>query len=206
MTTRLGRDFYARDTIRVAQELIGKKLIRLLPSGARLAGRIVETEAYLGIEDPACHSYSGRRTARTEVMFGLPGLSYIYFIYGAHFCFNVVTAARDVPEAVLVRAVEPLEGIEDMKAARPRSPVEHLTNGPGKLCRSLRLGRDENGLDLTVSERLWLEEDVTVHSNDIVEGPRIGLGDRHDAVYWPLRFGFRGSAALSPPKFPEDTR
>lgn len=206
MATRLGRDFYARDTIEVARELLGKRLVRVLPDGSRLSGRIVETEAYLGTEDPACHSFSGRRTPRTELLYGAPGHSYIYFIYGVHFCFNVVTAEEGVPEAVLVRALEPQEGLEQMRAHRGHVGVQQLTSGPGKLCQSLRLGRDENGLDLTACKTLWLEEDADINLLETLEGPRIGLGNVHDAAHWPLRFGLYGSPFLSPPKFPDYTK
>lgn len=192
MATRLEKNFYARDTIDVARDLLGKTLVHRLASGERLAGIIVETEAYLGAEDPAAHSFGGRRTPRTEPMFGEPGTSYVYFIYGVHFCFNVVTAARDVPEAVLIRALEMCLGPVDVKAA----------NGPGKLCRAMQIARAQNALDLTTSHELWVEDDGVVPDIECVEGPRIGIGDRHDAVHWPLRFGIRGHACLSPPKFP----
>ncbi|MGE0528114.1 MAG: DNA-3-methyladenine glycosylase [Bdellovibrionales bacterium] len=203
MSDRLTREFYARDTIDVARELLGKRLVHRLPDGARVSGRIVETEAYLGLEDPACHSFGGRCTPRTAVMYGDPGLSYIYFIYGVHFCFNVVTVARDVPEAVLVRALEPVEGIERMYAREPGLPPHRLANGPGKLCLALGLGRAHNGLDLTSSDVLWIEPDGVRKDETVIEGPRIGIGDRHDAIHWPLRFGFRGHPALSPAKFPD---
>lgn len=162
-----------------------------LSDGTRLSGRIVETEAYLGAEDPAAHSFNGRRTARTEPMFGEPGLSYIYFIYGVYFCFNVVTAEKDVPEAVLVRGLEIIEGPKDI-----------LANGPGKLCIAMRLNREQNALDMTVSDELWIEDDGEGKDVAIVEGPRVGIGHLHDAVHWPLRFGVEGHASLSPPKFP----
>jgi DNA-3-methyladenine glycosylase len=198
MAQRLSRDFYARDTIAVARELLGQRLVRVLEDGRRLSGRIVETEAYLGVEDPACHSFGGRRTPRTEVMYGDPGLSYIYFIYGMYFCFNAITMAREVPEAVLVRALEPLEGFDPENPQRDR-----LCNGPGKLCRQLGLMRDHNGLDLTACRQLFIESDRAVTNDSVVEGPRIGLGDRHDAVHWPLRFGIKNHPALSPARFPE---
>jgi DNA-3-methyladenine glycosylase len=203
MAKRLSREFYSRDTIDVARELLGKRLVHRLPDGTRLSGRIVETEAYLGHEDPAAHSYNGRRTPRTEVMYGEPGLSYIYFIYGMYYCFNTITMEKDVPEAVLVRALEITEGIEGIHAAKPHISTHHLANGPGKLCIALELGRSHNGLDLTDSPVLFIEEDVDVKNAEIAEGPRVGIGSRHDAVHWPLRFGVRGHPALSPPKFPD---
>ncbi|MBX3020991.1 MAG: DNA-3-methyladenine glycosylase [Bdellovibrionales bacterium] len=204
MAKRLPQSFYARDTIAVARDLLGQRLVHQLPDGTRLSGRIVETEAYLGEHDPAAHSYGNRRTPRTEVMFGDPGLSYVYFIYGVHYCFNAITMARDVPEAVLVRALEISEGLEWMQEKRkPDLPVHTVANGPGKLCLALEIGRAHNFLDLTQSEILFIEEDGAVLDGDIAEGPRVGIGDRHDAVHWPLRFGIRNHPALSKPKFPD---
>ena len=203
MATRLKYDFFARDTIQVSRELLGTRLVHRFPDGRRVAGRIVETEAYLGVEDQAAHSFGGRRTGRTEPMFGPAGVSYIYFIYGVYFCFNIVTAERGVPEAVLIRALEPVEGLDEMRRRRPGVPDESLSNGPGKLCLALGLDRRQNGVDLTTSPELFLEADVAVRDVDIVDGPRIGLGDRYDAVHWPLRFGVRGHSSLSPAKFPD---
>lgn len=191
MRQRLTRDFFLRDTIDVAVDLLGKRLVHVLPDGRRLCGRIVETEAYLGLEDPACHSYGGRRTPRTEVMFGPGGLSYVYFIYGMYFCFNVITGAPGVPEAVLVRALEPLDGLE------------HDTHGPGRLCRALQISREHNGIDMPSSRMLFLEDDgFEVPAHGIADGPRIGLNEREDASQWPLRFGIAGHPHLSPAKFP----
>ena len=202
MPKRLPHNFYARDTITVARELLGQRLVHQLPDGTRLSGRIVETEAYLGIEDPAAHSFNGRRTARTEVMFGEPGLSYIYFIYGMYYCFNTITMARDVPEAVLVRALDLTEGIPQINSRKPHISMHQLANGPGKLCIALELDWRHNGLDLTTSGTLFIEEDGAVSDGDIAEGPRVGIGHLHDAVHWPLRFGVKNHPALSPPKFP----
>lgn len=187
MNTRLQKDFYERDTVDVARGLLGKILVHNLSDGTKLSGRIVETEAYLGAEDPAAHSFGGRRTPRTEAMFGEAGLSYVYFIYGVYYCFNVVTAKKDVPEAVLVRALEPVNGIS--------------ANGPGKLCIALRLDRTHNAIDLTSSPELYIEDQPSVDENKIIEGARVGIGDLHDGVHWPLRFGIKNHPALSPKKF-----
>lgn len=188
---RLTRAFFARDSIDVARELLGQILVHRLADGRELKGRIVETEAYLGAEDPAAHSFGHRRTPRTESMFGEPGLAYVYFIYGMHFCMNVVTAAIGVPEAVLIRAIEPLVGFP--------SDDPKLGNGPGKLCRAMGISRAHDGLDLVEGRSLYIEAGVLV--DDILVGSRVGLGDRHDAVHWPLRFGVARSLALSAPKF-----
>jgi DNA-3-methyladenine glycosylase len=202
---RLTREFYARDTIDVARDLLGQRLVHILPNGQRLAGRIIETEAYMGIEDPAAHSFGGRRTARTEVMFGEAGFSYIYFVYGMHFCFNVTTMQREIPEAVLVRALDPVEGLADMRARKEGISAHHLANGPGKLCWALHLAREQNALDLCTSKELWIEADGAPKDAEIIEGPRVGIGYSHDAIHWPLRFGWRGHPALSPPKFPVES-
>lgn len=202
MAQRLPHEFYARDTIEVARDLLGRRLIHQLSDGTRLGGIIVETEAYLGIEDPSCHSFGGRRTPRTETMYADPGTSYVYFIYGMYFCFNIVTMARDVPEAVLVRALDLREGVGDIQARRPTANPHHLANGPGKLCAALGITRAHDGLDLVTSPTLFVEEDGAVLDADVVVGPRVGLGDKHDAVHWPLRYGLRGHPALSNPKFP----
>lgn len=189
---RLSLDFYQRDTIQVAIDLIGKVLVHKLPNGRALAGKIVETEAYLGVDDPAAHSFGGRRTPRTEPMFMRAGHSYIYFIYGVHFCFNVVTAREGIPEAVLVRALEPLDG------------GNFTANGPGKLCKALHLGRDENALDLCANKNLWIEDrNLAVNDSEMVDGPRVGIGLHLDHIHWPLRFGLRDHPALSRAKFPE---
>jgi len=198
---RLNKSFFERDTVDVARALLGQRLVHRLPDGRRLSGRIVETEAYLGAEDPAAHSFGGRRTKRTEPMFGEPGLSYVYFIYGVYFCFNVVTAKRDVPEAVLVRALEPLEGIEIMMRHKPNSAPALIASGPGKLCIAMQLGREQNALDLITSEQLWIERDGDIKDGAVIEGARVGIGNLHDAVHWPLRFGVKRHVSLSPPKF-----
>lgn len=193
---RLTRDFYSQDSIAVARGLLGARLVHRLADGTRLSGRIVETEAYLGVHDPAAHSFNGRRTPRTEVMYGDPGLSYIYFIYGMYFCFNVVTTARDIPEAVLVRAMEPVEGLPTQDFS--------LASGPGKLCRALQLTKMQNHLNLVVSSELWIEDDVEYSDAEIVDGPRVGINYAEDAVHWPLRFGVRNHSALSRPRFPSE--
>src|SRR5215208_7011593 len=155
----LGRDFYTRaDTLRVARELLGKRLVVASGAGGRVSGRVVETEAYLGAGDRAAHSYGGRRTRRTETMFGRGGRAYVFFVYGMHHQFNVVTGPEGLPHAVLVRAVEPEEGTELMRERRPVSKERELTSGPGKLCRALGIDLSFDGEDLTEGGRVWLEE------------------------------------------------
>jgi DNA-3-methyladenine glycosylase len=197
MDRKLPSEFYLRDTIEVARALLGKKMVHVLPGGRRLSGIIVETEAYLGVEDPAAHSFGGRLTERTAAMYEGGGISYIYFIYGMYYCFNVVTGHPGHPEAVLIRALEPLEGVELMQTlhAHPRPPHE-LANGPGKLCQALRLDKTLNRVSL-LSDNLYIAEARDVMESEIEESPRVGVGYAADAALWPLRFFVRGHAAVS---------
>lgn len=174
-TRKLPRSFYARKTLTVARELIGLHLVHQV-AGLRQVGRIVETEAYQGPADLAAHSARGR-TARTEVMFGPPGHAYVYLIYGFWHCLNVVTAADGVPHAVLIRALEPVEGIAD------------TTHGPGLLCRALRIDRSLTGKDLT-SQTLWIERPTAnqYRKPRIVRSTRIGVDYAGDWARKPWRF------------------
>lgn len=186
---RLQREFYQQDTISVAIQLLGKVLVRKLPSGELVTGMITETEAYLGNQDPACHTFDGHRSPRVEAMYGEAGTSYVYLIYGIHSCLNVVTVGVGVPEAVLIRAVKPLDGLALIKQRRgSHIPIQRLTDGPGKLCDAFSIDRRQNALDLVTNNELWLEEGILPSGAEIIEGPRIGIGNRHDAVHWPLRF------------------
>ena len=177
---RLPRAFYDRPALVVAREALGMVLVREGPQG-RQAGRIVETEAYDGPLDAASHARSGP-TGRAAVMFGPAGYAYVYLIYGMHHCLNLVTGPDGHPAAVLIRALEPLEGIAGG------------TNGPGRLCRVLGLDRRQNGLDLTGDE-LWLEDrGLAVRSGDVVERPRIGIHFAGEPwVSQPWRFYERGN-------------
>lgn len=173
----LGRDFYPRHTLIVARELLGARLVHEAPDG-RTAGRIVEVEAYHGEDDPACHAAAGR-TTRTAPMYGPPGHAYVYRIYGMHDCLNVVTRKEGEPSAVLIRAVEPVEGLDRMRVRREAGrrsgrPLPHrsLTDGPGKLCAALGVTLEHNRLDLT-GPPLWIEPDREVE--DVVWTPRIGI-------------------------------
>ncbi len=175
--SRLGRDHYARDTLEVAPALLGCTLVHAGPDGVT-SGRIVEVEAYQGEDDPACHAAAGR-TGRTEVLYGQPGHAYIYLIYGMYYCLNAVTRAQGLPSAVLIRALEPLEGLDRMRGrrfarARRRTPVvdRDLANGPGKLCDALGLTLEHNRLDLT-GDTLWIEAGVP--PAEIAWSPRVGI-------------------------------
>ncbi len=166
----LPRNFYARSTLRVARELLGAQLVRVV-AGHKLIGVITEAEAYIGQEDLGCHARAGR-TRRTEVMFGPPGHAYVYFTYGNHWMLNVVTEREGFPAAVLLRAIRPLRGAEEM--SRRRSGRDTL--GPGKLTQALGVTGADNGLDLTQPRSgLWIQEGTSVPDRAVTKGPRVGL-------------------------------
>jgi DNA-3-methyladenine glycosylase len=174
MTEPLSRDFYARDTLSVARDLLGCFLVHETPEG-RVEGRIVEVEAYEGEDDPACHAAAGL-TSRTEPLYGPPGHAYVYLIYGMYHCLNAVTRPRGRPSAVLIRALEPVEGLDLMRRrrgwAKNGRPDRDLTNGPGKLSRSFGLSLEHNRLDLT-GRRLWIESGRRVER--VAWTPRVGI-------------------------------
>src|SRR4051812_46628552 len=158
MGRKLPRKFYSRtDTVQIARELLGKLLVIPNEQGERVSGMIVETEAYLGAEDRGAHSYGRRRTARNEVMYGLAGHVYVFLVYGMYYQFNVVTGPVDHPHAILVRAIEPVDGIEIMRDRRGNMKDQNLTSGPGKLAIALGIDRSLNGSDL-LGDRCWLED------------------------------------------------
>jgi len=194
--SRVSRDFFAHDTLTVARELLGRRLVRVL-DGERLAGRIVEVEAYVGEEDQASHASCGV-TRRNAPMYGPPGHAYVYFIYGMHHCFNVVTERKGYPAAVLVRALEPLEGVEVMRALRGGRPDVRLTSGPARLCQALGIDRRFDGADLCAPDALlFLEEDTVVPDEAVVTGPRIGVRGDEVAMTVPWRFYVRDGRYVS---------
>jgi len=184
----LPRSFYARETVAVARDLLGK----ILAHGGS-SGRIVETEAYLGVGDGASHSARGI-TPRTRVMFGHPGYAYVYFIYGMYDCVNVVAEPENVAGAVLIRALEPVAGIDRIRARRPGiQRMEDLTNGPGKLTMSLGITIRDNGVDLTRGP-------ITVHAPKAADDFRIGVSPRigiTKSADLPLRFFIEGNSFVS---------
>lgn len=194
--SRLNRDFFARDTLTVARELLGQRLVRVL-DGQRLAGRIVETEAYIGDGDEACHASRGR-TRRNATMFGPPGHAYVYFIYGMYHCLNAVTERDGYPAAVLIRALEPLTGLEAMRARRDGRPDTELASGPGKLCMALEIDRSFDGADLCAPDaRLFVEADNLVPDSAIATGPRVGVRGDEAALNAPWRFYVRDNRHVS---------
>jgi len=200
---QLSREFYLRsDTIQIARDLIGKLLVVPTDSGERVSGMIVETEAYLGEIDKAAHSYNNRRTTRNEITYAVGGHAYVFFIYGMYFQFNVVTGAKDSPHVVLIRAVEPVEGIEIMRERRlqknpaAKMPDKNLTSGPGKLCIALNINRRLNGEDL-LGDNIWLEDFKTFRAEEIKIGKRIGIDYAEEFAEKPWRFWLKNSVFVS---------
>lgn len=194
---KLPREFYLRpDTLQIARELLGKMLVVPNENGERVAGMIVETEAYLGAIDKAAHSYNNRRTKRTETMFAVGGTVYVFFIYGMYYQFNVVVGAVDVPHAILVRAVEPIENIEIMRERRGKTADKNLTSGPGKLCLAFGIDKNLNNADL-LGEKVWLEDFRTFSEAEIESGKRIGIDYAEEFVAEPWRFWVKNNLYVS---------
>jgi DNA-3-methyladenine glycosylase len=194
---KLPREFYTRpNVLTVARDLLGKLLVVPDEDGRRVSGMIVETEAYRGPEDRASHAYGGRRTKRTETMYREGGIAYVYFVYGMYYQFNVVCNVPDIPHAILVRAVEPVEGIELMRERRRQHPDHNLTSGPGKLCIALNIDRALDGADL-LGDRVWLEEYQSVSPRRIARGPRIGIDYAQEWIDKPWRFWIKDNPHVS---------
>jgi len=171
---RLSRDYFARNTIQVARELLGARLLRLEGS-RRVGGVIIETEAYRGEEDMACHARAGR-TARTQVMYGKPGHAYVYFTYGMHWMLNFVTEPEGYPAAVLIRAILPVEGLSFIQSRRNSTPPTHWTDGPAKLCQALRIGGEQHGMDCCdPNSEILVEAGMEIPESDVEISPRVGL-------------------------------
>jgi DNA-3-methyladenine glycosylase len=187
----LPRKFYLQPTVAVARALLGRVLIHDQPLGLT-AGLIVETEAYLA-DDPGCHAYRGR-TPRNDPMFGEPGSIYVYQIYGVHYCLNLVTQPEGVPEAVLIRALEPLAGLELMRRRRGRTRLKDLCSGPAKLTEALGIDLTHNRGDAT-RPPLWVASDAR-RDGEVAAGRRIGLGS-HQGAEAPLRFVLAASPFVS---------
>jgi DNA-3-methyladenine glycosylase len=194
---RLPREFFLRsNTVRVSQDLLGKLLVVPDADGTRVSGMIVETEAYMGIQDKAAHSYGGRRTARNEITYAEGGHVYVFFVYGMYYQLNIVTGPVDRAHVVLIRAVEPVEGIEIMRSRRGPMADKNLTSGPGKLTIAMGIDRIYNGEDLW-GDRIWIEEYKNFRKSQISSGPRIGIDYAEDFVEMPWRFWVRDNAFVS---------
>lgn len=195
-SARLTRRFFRRDPVTLAKALLGQILVRRL-DGQELSGRIVETEAYLGIPDRAAHSHGGRRTKRNASMWLDGGHAYVYFVYGMHWCFNVVSDREEVPTAVLIRALEPLAGIEEMKRRRGKDRAVDLCSGPAKLAGALGIDRSLDGIDLVTSETLFLHRSRKFPTARIATAPRIGVDHAKEWSLRRLRFFARHNAHVS---------
>jgi len=195
--SKVAHKFYlGEDTVGVARSLLGKLIVVPDESGRRVSAMIVETEAYLGEGDRAAHSYAGRRTPRNGVTYGKGGHAYVFFIYGMYYQLNVVTGPAEHPHVVLIRAVEPVEGIEIMRQRRGEMKGRNLTSGPGKLCIALGIDRTLNGEGFR-GNRIWLEQHRSFRPEEIAVGRRIGIDYAGDDAHLPLRFWVKGSEFVS---------
>jgi DNA-3-methyladenine glycosylase len=194
---KLPREFYTRtDVLEVARDLLGKQLVVRSRNGARVAGLIVETEAYRGPEDRASHAFNGRRTNRTETMYTVGGTVYVYFVYGMYNQFNVVTNVEGIPHAILVRAVEPSEGLDIMRRRRRGRSEYELTSGPGRLCLAMGIDRKLDKADL-LGDRVWIEEAASISPRQIGRGPRVGIDYAEDWIKKPWRFWVKDNPFVS---------
>lgn len=199
----ISKEFYNRSALDVAQDLLGKVLVREV-DGKVLKGKIVETEAYIGEIDKACHAYNGRRTKRTEILYEDAGVSYIYFIYGLYHCFNVVTNKKDVAEAVLIRAIEPINELDYISNIRynkkydelTKAQSKNLTNGPSKLCLAYLLNKDLNAVKLYEKGAVYITDDNN-ENFEIVESKRIGIDYAEEAKDFLWRFYIKDNIYIS---------
>lgn len=198
MKKKLPRSFYTReDALQISKELLGKVLVTNF-DGKKTSGIIVETEAYQGVEDRAAHSFGGRRTQRTEVMYAVGGTAYVYLIYGIHHLFNVVTHDEGTPHAVLVRALEPVEGIGTMLHRRDKLKFDYtLTKGPGALAQALGIHKRDTGKSL-LGKEIWIEDrGITFDNKQIAASPRIGVDYAGEHALWNNRFYVIGNPWVS---------
>jgi len=204
---RATRDWFARDAAALARDLLGCRLVRVQPDGTRLSGMIVECEAYLGVHDRASHAYAGRRTERNAAMYADPATAYVYFTYGMHYCVNAVCGKVDEPVAVLLRALEPVEGLEIMRELRSKSRARRretalkdrdLCSGPGKLCQAMAIDRKLNGADLASGDLLFIERPLRRSGKlEVVNTTRVGIdfaGEWKDQL---LRWYVKGNEHVS---------
>ncbi|WP_028978580.1 DNA-3-methyladenine glycosylase [Sporocytophaga myxococcoides] len=195
---KLNKAFYTReDVITISKELLGKYLVTRI-DGKQTSGMIVETEAYMGAEDKASHAYGNRKTKRTEPFYKEGGIAYVYMCYGIHYLFNIITNKIDIPHAVLIRAVEPSEGIETMLERRKKSKLKpELTAGPGALSVALGISANHNETDLSGCE-IWVEDrGVIVKKNEIIASPRVGVAYAKEDALKPWRFRIKDNPYTS---------
>ncbi|MBZ9686730.1 DNA-3-methyladenine glycosylase [Clostridium estertheticum] len=200
---KLTREFYAKETLQVAKELLGKVIVHEV-NGVKLRGKIVETEAYIGSIDKASHAYGGKKTPRLEALYGKPGIAYVYFIYGMYHCFNVITKEEGSPEGVLIRAIEPIEGLEEMSKFRfnkaynelTKAQFKNLSSGPSKLCIAMNINKENNKQDLCESN-LYIEESTDKEKIKIIEAKRIGIDYAEEAKDFKWRFYIKSNIWVS---------
>lgn len=200
----ISKEFYNRSALEVSKDLLGKVLVREV-DGKILKGKIVETEAYIGATDKACHAYNGRRTNRTEPLYEDGGVSYIYFIYGLYHCFNVVTNEKDVAEAVLIRAIEPLNEFDYISNIRynktytelTKAQIKNLTNGPSKLCLAYLINKDLNIEPLYKKGPIYIADGDNDEKFEIVESKRIGIDYAEEAKDFMWRFYIKDNIFVS---------
>jgi DNA-3-methyladenine glycosylase len=200
---KLTSEFYARETLQVAEELLGKILVHEV-NGVRLRGKIVETEAYIGSIDKACHAYGGKKTPRVMTLYGRPGIAYVYFIYGLYHCFNVITKEEGCPEGVLIRAIEPIEGVDVMSKLRfdkdynelTKTQFKNLTSGPSKLCIAMKINKENDKQDLCTSE-LYIEDSDPKEKFEIVKTKRVGIDYAEEAKDFLWRFYIKNNIWVS---------
>ena len=193
---KMNHSFFRKDTVELARNLLGCLLVHGTPDGVA-AGMIVETEAYVGGVDKACHAYQNR-SERTEIMYGDGGYAYVYFIYGMHHCFNVVTGPAGEGNAVLIRALEPVIGLDLMRKRRQTNQLQNLCNGPGKVCQALAITKGEYGMDLCdPAGPLRLVRFRHIPDNRITSSPRINVAYAEEAAAWPWRFYVKDNLYIS---------
>ena len=200
---KLSREFYNRPTLEVSKDLLGKYLVHRT-GGNKYIAKIVEVEAYIGDIDKACHAYKNKVTPRTKVLYNLPGTAYVYLIYGMYYCFNIVTEEEGRAAAVLVRAVEPIEGIERMAENRYKKPIKkinkkqilNLTSGPGKLCMAMNITKENNEMDLC-GDDIYITEGRQKEKIDVITTKRINIDYAEEAVDFPWRFYIKDNPFIS---------
>ena len=195
---KLPIEFYDRkDVVQIAVDLLGKILITKF-DGITTSGKIVETEAYIGLTDKASHSFGGKRTVRNEYMYAAPGIAYVYICYGMHHLFNVVTNKKNIPDAVLIRAVEPLEGIETMLKRTGKIKLDYtLTKGPGNMGKALGLSKTHSGANLLSDKIFICNDNICLTKHEIGESKRIGVESAGAAALYPYRFFIKGNKYVS---------
>ena len=195
---KLPIEFYNRkDVVQIAQDLLGKILITKF-DGVITSGKIVETEAYVGLTDKASHSFAGKRTARNEYMYAAAGIAYVYICYGMHHLFNVVTNKKDIPDAVLIRAIEPIKGIETMLKRTGKVKLDNtLTRGPGNVGKALGILKTHSGINLLSNKIFICNDNICLNINEIGASKRIGVESAGAAALYPYRFFIKGNKFVS---------